>query len=98
MRLSLLMVSPRVLQPLDSTAIILVEFVADRILLVEVLMVFLGGIELRGHHYLRNDRLCEPLRSLDRLFGSIRRTFLFIGLKEKAERYPLPCRRTVRSA
>jgi hypothetical protein len=39
-------VSPQRFQPLRATTIVFVEFVADRILLVEVLMVLLCRIEL----------------------------------------------------
>jgi hypothetical protein len=45
-------------------------------------MIFLGGIELRGHHDLRDDRLVESPRLLDRLFRRLGLTFLFVGLKE----------------
>lgn len=37
---------PECLQPLGSTAIVFVEFVADGVLFIEVLMIFLGRIEL----------------------------------------------------
>src|SRR5580765_1408073 len=39
-------VSPQRFQPVRATTIVFVDFVADRILFVEVLMVFLGRIEL----------------------------------------------------
>src|SRR6266852_5835508 len=74
--------SPQLFQPLGATATVFVEIVADGVLFVEVLMVLLGGIELRGHHNLRDDRLFESSRLLDRLFGGVRLTLLFVGLKE----------------
>src|SRR3989449_7215956 len=51
---------PELLEPLGPAAVELVEPVPDRVLLVEVLVVLLGGIELRGGHDLGDDPPLEP--------------------------------------
>src|SRR5206468_8396344 len=52
---------PELLEPLGPAAVELVEPVPDRVLLVEVLVVLLGGIELRGRHDLGDDQPLERL-------------------------------------
>src|SRR3989454_7154545 len=58
---------PELLEPLGPAAVELVEPVPDRVLLVEVLVVLLGGIELRGRHDLGDDRPLERLGLHQRL-------------------------------
>src|SRR5207244_2026960 len=50
---------PELLEALGPAAVVLVQPVADRVLLVEVLVVLLGRIELRGGHDLGDDRSVE---------------------------------------
>src|SRR3989442_2001190 len=63
---------PELLEPLGPAAVELVEPVPDRVLLVEVLVVLLGGIELRGRHDLGDD---QPLERL----GLHQRPLRFLG-------------------
>ena len=46
---------PKLLQPLVTSAPVTVEFVADRVLLVIVLVIFFGRKELGGLHNLSDD-------------------------------------------
>ena len=80
----LLWIAPQLFQPCGTTAIVLIVFVADGVFLVEVLVVLFGGIELRGHHNLGDDRRFESFRLLDGQLGCLRQTFLFVGLKENS--------------
>src|SRR6185295_5443647 len=56
--------APELREPLIAAAAVAVELVAERILLVVVLVVFLGGVELRGRCDLRLDGLLEALLHL----------------------------------
>src|SRR5438445_11165115 len=58
---------PELLEALGPAAVVLVQPVADRVLLVEVLVVLLGRIELRGGHDLGDDRPFERLGLHQRL-------------------------------
>src|SRR5881628_816689 len=54
--------APQLGEPAVAPTAESVRLVADRVLLVEVLVVFLGGPELGERHDRRHDRLLEPLR------------------------------------
>ena len=56
--------APKVFQPLRAAAVELVELIVDRILLVEILVVFLGGVKRGGRDDLGDDRLFEALRTI----------------------------------
>src|SRR5688572_32945309 len=64
--------SPQRLKPLRAPAIVFVEFIADRILLIEVLMVLLCGIKLGRRGDFGDDDFLKRLgliQSLFRFFG-----------------------------
>src|SRR3989442_4754289 len=60
--------APELLEALGPAAVELVEPVPDRVLLVEVLVVLLGGIELRGgHDQIGRAHLLTPVTSPTRM-------------------------------
>src|SRR5262249_14484892 len=73
---SLLLLAPQLLEPRIASAIEPVEFVADRILHVEILVIFPAlGNRPRRHDW-RIDRLLEPL--LHRRFRALRQPALLV--------------------
>src|SRR5438270_5346403 len=54
--------APKLLEPAIAAATRSIEFVAQRILHIVMLMVVLGGPERRGRHDLGHDRLLEAAR------------------------------------
>src|SRR5665647_3551657 len=75
-----LMWAPDLLQPLIAAAVPTIEFIFRRILLVEILMIFLGRVERSGLDDLCIDRLLEL--DFDLLLGGFRQLPLFIVVEE----------------
>src|SRR5438132_7761919 len=73
---------PELLEALGPAAVELVEPVPDRVLLVEVLVVLLGGIELRGGHDLGDDRPLESLGLHQRLLRFLSKPLLRLVVVE----------------
>src|SRR5438552_7238248 len=65
-------IAPQLLQPRVAPAAAAVELVANRVLAVVVLMIFLGRIEGARHLDRRHDRLLEGLRFLERRLRGFR--------------------------
>src|SRR5262249_17135828 len=82
-RVSLLLLPPQLLEPRIAPAIKAIKFIADGILQVVVLMVFLGFVERPGRYDLGCNRLLEAL--LDNRVGGFRlRTLLLTTIKDRA--------------
>src|SRR5207247_10082684 len=75
-------IAPQLLQPRVASAAAAVELVANRVLAVVVLMIFLGRIEGARHLDRRQDRLLEGLRFLERRLRGFRRAPLGIVVIE----------------
>src|SRR5207253_6950157 len=73
---------PELLEALGPAAVELVEPVPDRVLLVEVLVVLLGGIELRGRHDLGDDQPLESLGLHQRLLRFLSKPLLRLVVVE----------------
>src|SRR5690349_7483938 len=74
--------SPQRLQTLCSPTVILVEFIADGILLIKILMVLFRRIELRGWHDFRHDLLLEGFRFVELLLRFFSKPLLAVVMIE----------------
>src|SRR6185503_1394241 len=77
-----LLFAPEFMQPLCPPAVELVEFVAKRILLVEILVILLGRIEVRSCDNLGGDRSGKLLGLLDHLLRLLRQALLIFIMIE----------------
>src|SRR4051812_39688794 len=68
--------APQLLEPCVAAAAFAVAVIAPGILFIEVLVIFLGGIELTRLGDLGGDRLVEALGRLDGLLGVLGRLLL----------------------
>src|SRR2546425_6572339 len=82
--------APELLEALGPAAVELVEPVPDRVLLVEVLVVLLGGIELRGGHDLGDDRPLERLGLHQRLLRFLGKPLLRLVVVEDGRTILVP--------
>src|SRR3954471_22436366 len=74
--------APQFLQARVAPAAVAVELVADRVLLVEILVVRLGGIELARRDDRRDDLLPEGLGFFERRLGALRNPPLLLAVHE----------------
>src|SRR5688500_16532420 len=74
--------APKLAQPRIAAAAESIEFVFDRVLLVEVLVVLLGRVKGRSLCDLGLNRLVETVRFLERFLRGLRRLQLQIGVDE----------------
>src|SRR5262249_5531217 len=82
-RASLVLLAPQLLEPRVAATIEAIKFIANGILQVVVLMVFLGFVERPGRHDLGCNRLLEALLD-NRLRGFRLRTLLLAAIKDRA--------------
>src|SRR5262249_52384285 len=75
-----ILLAPQLFEPRIAAAVEAVEFIADRILHVVILMVLFGLVERSGRHDLGRDRLLEAL--LDRRLRGLRQRPLFLAAIE----------------
>src|SRR5262249_58116175 len=76
----LVLLAPQLLEPGVASAIETIEFIADRILHVVILMVLFGFVERAGRHDSGLDRLLEAL--LNRRLRGLRQRALLVGMIE----------------
>src|SRR4051794_40619090 len=74
--------SPQRLQPLYTPTVILVELIADRTFLIEILMILFRGIELRRRDNFRHDGLFKRLGLVDPLLRFFGKPFLIVVMIE----------------
>ena len=68
------------MEPLVTAAAIAIDFVADRVLLIIVLVIIFGRIKFRGADDFSHDRLFET--TLEALFRGFRKSLLGVVVKK----------------